>query len=53
VTIDELLLMVYVALGNAEISRCVAGDSDADGEITINEILRAVRNVLQGCPTEG
>jgi hypothetical protein len=50
VTVDELLLMVNIALGNALPSQCVAGDKNHDGEITIDEILTAVNNALTGCP---
>ncbi len=49
VTVSELLTMVNVALGNAPVSDCQAGDSNADGEITINELLAAVSNALYGC----
>jgi hypothetical protein len=29
---------------------CEAGDASHDGQITINEILAAVGNALNGCP---
>ena len=41
--------MVNVALGQAEISECSAGDRDKNGAITIDEILVAVNNALHGC----
>jgi hypothetical protein len=49
VTVDELLTMVNIALGNADISACDAGDANHDGQITIDEILTAVNNALNGC----
>jgi YVTN family beta-propeller protein len=49
ITVDELLAMVNIALGNAEISGCNAGDRDGSGQITIDEILTAVNNALNGC----
>jgi hypothetical protein len=49
VTIDEILALVNVALGNAPPSGCRAGDRDGDGRITIDELLTAVRNALNGC----
>jgi hypothetical protein len=49
VRVNELLVMVNIALGSADISACVAGDSNNDGSITINEILAAVNNALTGC----
>ncbi|MBI3784230.1 MAG: hypothetical protein HY270_12610 [Deltaproteobacteria bacterium] len=46
---DELLRMVNIALGNAGVDTCNAGDTNHDGEITIDEILTAVNNALTGC----
>ena len=50
VTVNELLSMVSITLGNANLNTCVAGDGNQNGEITINEILAAVSNALNGCP---
>ena len=50
VTVNELLTMVNIALGNLEVTACEAGDANHDGEITVNEILTAVNNTLNGCP---
>lgn len=49
VTIDELIRMVNIALGTAEVGQCSAGDGNGDGEITIDEIVRAVNVALGGC----
>ena len=49
VTINELLTMVNIALGNASLADCEPGDVNQDGEITVNEILAAVNNALGGC----
>lgn len=49
VTVNELLAMVNVALGNAEVTTCIAGDANGDAQITINEILAGVNNALGGC----
>ena len=49
VTVNELVTMVNIALGNANISTCLAGDADSSGEVTINEIIAAVNNALNGC----
>ena len=48
VTVNELLIMVNIALGSADISTCRAGDADQNGEIAINEIIAAVNNALNG-----
>jgi hypothetical protein len=49
VTVNEILVMVNVALGNAPVSGCQVGDHNGDGAITIDEILTAVNNALNGC----
>jgi hypothetical protein len=49
VTVDELITMVNIALGNAQVAACVPGDANGDGEITINEIVSAVNGALNGC----
>ena len=49
VTVDELLTLVNIALGNAGTMSCVAGDVNQDRAITINEVLAAVNNALNGC----
>jgi hypothetical protein len=51
VTVDELILMVNVALGNTQVSACTPGDVNQDGEITVNEIVAAVNAALNGCPS--
>jgi hypothetical protein len=49
VTVDEILTMVNIALGNAEMWECDSGDAKDDGQITVDEILMAVNNALNGC----
>jgi hypothetical protein len=50
VTIDELLTLVNIALGNVDVMTCAAGDANRDKQVTIDEILVAVNNALNGCP---
>lgn len=50
VTIDELIRMVNIALGNQPVSNCLAGDVDGNGTIAINEIVTAVNAAINGCP---
>lgn len=47
VTFDEFLTVVNIALGNARIADCLVGDN---GQITVDQILVAVNNALNGCP---
>jgi hypothetical protein len=47
---DDILTLVDIALGNASISSCEAGDANNDGQITVDEILIAVHYALHDCP---
>lgn len=49
VTVNELITMVNVALGNTASSVCSAGDVNGDGEVTVNEIVAGVNRALSGC----
>ncbi len=49
VSSDELITMVNVALGAADVSACTAGDADQDGTIAIDELIAAVNSALNGC----
>jgi hypothetical protein len=49
VTVDELLTMVNIALGNSSLTACEAGGAGQDGRITIDEILAAVDHALNAC----
>ena len=49
VTVDEILTMVNIALGNAPLLDCEAADANHDGQVTVDEILTAVSNALNGC----
>jgi len=53
VAIDDILLMVNIALSNAAVSACPRGNPNADDAITIDEILTAVSNAQNGCSTSG
>lgn len=49
VTVNDLVVMINVALGDALVSTCEAGDKNRNGAITVDEILVAVNNALTGC----
>jgi len=49
VTVDDILTMINIALGNTPVGNCLAGDANSDGQITVDEILTAVNNALNGC----
>jgi hypothetical protein len=49
VTVDEILLGITIALGEADISTCPAFDVDGTGTVTVDELMTAVGNALNGC----
>jgi hypothetical protein len=50
VVINELILMVNLALSGDAPSACSAADPDGDGAVAINEIVTGVNRALNGCP---
>lgn len=50
VSIDELMMGVRAALGDAALEECPSVDSNNDGEITVDELISAVNHSLAGCP---
>ena len=50
VTVDELVTIASIALGNAPASACLLGDRNGDGRITVDEILQAVNFAASACP---
>jgi 6-phosphogluconolactonase (cycloisomerase 2 family) len=49
VTIDELVVAVNIALGQAPASRCASADTSGDGSVSIDELIVAVDRSLNGC----
>jgi len=49
VTIDELVTMASIVLGNSPLRDCLAGDADHNEEITVDELMSAVGAALTGC----
>jgi hypothetical protein len=47
--VNELVTGVGIALGAADLSRCLALDLDGDQLISISELIRAVGSALNGC----
>lgn len=52
VTVDELVLVVNVALGSSSLQRCTPCDADGDSNVSISEIVGAVDCALNGCPSQ-
>ena len=53
VTVEELVLGVNMTLGALPADRCPDLDPGGDGEVTVDEIIAAVNNVLAGCGVHG
>ena len=49
VSIDEIIRLVNVALGEASADNCFAADGNGDGEVAIDDLLMAVNGALEGC----
>ena len=49
VNIDELIILVNIALGGASAATCAAGDADQNGLVIVSELVSAVRRALYGC----
>ncbi len=50
VSIDEIVIGITIALGDATVNECPAFDANADGAVTVDELLAAVDAALNGCP---
>ena len=50
VAVNELIVAVNIALGNASVADCSAIDTSGDGQVTVNELIQAVNAALNGCP---
>jgi parallel beta-helix repeat protein len=51
VTVAELTSGINIMLGGGGLDECASLDRDADGQVVIAELVRAVRMALEGCPT--
>jgi cysteine-rich repeat protein len=49
VTVDELVMGVNIALGNASIDTCPEFDENDDDNVTVDELVKGVNNALNGC----
>jgi hypothetical protein len=51
VAINELVIGVNILLGSQPIENCPAFDPNHTGTVTVEELVQAVNNALEGCPT--
>lgn len=52
VTVDEIIVGVNIALGQANTTQCPSFDTDANAMVTVDELVRAIGNGLNGCTAE-
>ena len=50
VTVGDLITLVNIALGTGDIKSCSTSGATQGGPVTIDELVRAVNNALNGCP---
>ncbi len=49
-TVNDLLTVIEIAAGRASIAACPLADSNGDQQVSLEEVLQAVNNALDGCP---
>lgn len=49
VTVDELVLAVRIALGEADLAECHDADHDGNEQVTVDELAAGVNSALYGC----
>lgn len=49
VTVDDIVKMINIALGQQPTAACGRGDVDGSNTITVDEIVLAINNALTGC----
>lgn len=49
VTVDEIIVLLNIALGNTDLVACIPGNRSPDVVITIDELVGAVSGALNGC----
>ncbi len=49
VTVNEIQMGIRMALAEIPMSRCQSMDTNLDGQVSIDELLRAVNQLLSGC----
>lgn len=53
VTVDEVLTLVSIAVGETDLGSCPVADRTCDGAVTVDEIIEAVSRALEGCEGSG
>jgi hypothetical protein len=49
VAVNELVSGVLILLDRADLAACPSLDANRDSQVTVDELVRAVNNLLRGC----
>jgi len=52
VAINEVVLAVNIALGEATVDACSLVDDNGNDQVSVNELINAVNRMLYGCPPQ-
>jgi hypothetical protein len=50
VSVNDLLTVIQIAAGQITLSACPSADPNGDDQVSLDEVLQAVNNALDGCP---
>jgi hypothetical protein len=50
ITVDELVLGINLALGDATLAWCVGFDASGEGQVSVDELVTNINFALAGCP---
>ena len=50
VSVTDLLTVIQIAAGQVTLSACPSADPNGDDQVSLEEVLQAVNNALDGCP---
>ena len=50
VSVSDLVAGVAIALGETSLDACAAFDVNRDQRVSVDELVQAVHNALDGCP---
>jgi hypothetical protein len=50
VTVNDLLTVIEIAAGRTSVDECPSADANGDQQVSLEEVLQAVNNALDGCP---
>ncbi len=52
VSVNDLLTVIEIAAGRTALAACPVADADGDDQVSLDEVLQAVNNALDGCANQ-